>query len=107
MQIYTYTSEEDKHEIDITFSATIHAVVKMKFNKVLDKELAVNPYSRELLSTVVHEFHKKACKDLEKEAKYDQKQIAENFEVDELLHIYTTIMLERSVRLSGGMKKAK
>lgn len=107
MQIYTYTSESNNDKIDVTFSASIHAAVRMKHSKVLDKVLASDPYSMPILSTVVHEFHKKACKDLGKDVEYDQKQISEKFEVDELLHIYTTIMLERSARLSGAMKKAE
>lgn len=104
MRVYQYKCDNDK-EFIFQFTARIYMVVKMKMNVVLDQAIQKNPYDSEVLTLCLFEFYKQACVTKEEETLFTINDIKESFEVDEMLLIYTTLVLERGAKNSKKFKK--
>lgn len=106
MQTYNYKTESGT-EFRVKFSSMIYPAVKKKHGVILEQELQSNPYNKEVLATVVFEMHKKACDDHSEELVMSLQSITDSLEVDEMLYIYTMVMLERGAILNRRISPVK
>lgn len=106
MQTYSYQTEAGKN-FRIKFSSSIYPAVKKKHGVILEQELQSNPYNKEVLATVVFEMHKKACDDHSEELVMSLQSITDSLDVDEMLYIYTMVMLERGAILTKRISSVK
>lgn len=106
MQTYEYKTESGKI-FKVKFTSTMYAMVKKKFGVILENELQSNPYNKEVLATCVFEMHKKACDDHSEELVMSFQDISDSLEVDEMLYIYTMIMIERGAILTKRISSVK
>ena len=104
MRVYQYKCENDKVFV-FQFTSRIYMTVKMKLSMVLDQAIQKNPYDAEVLSICLFEFYKQACLTKGEDVVYKIEDIKESIEVDEMLLIYTTLVLERGARNSQKLKK--
>jgi hypothetical protein len=106
MQTYNYRTDSGT-EFKIKFSSMIYPAVKKKHGVILEQELQSNPYSKDVLATCVFEMHKKACDDHSEELVMSLQSITDSLEVDEMLYIYTMVMLERGATLTKRISPVK
>ena len=85
----------------------IFPAVKKKHGVILEQELQSNPYSKEVLATVIFEMHKKACDDHAEEMVMSLQSVTDSLDVDEMLYIYTMVMLERGAILTKRISPVK
>jgi len=76
----------------------------MKTGHILDQVIAKNPYDTDVLSLCLFEFYKQACSSKGEEVTYTLEDIKGSIDVDEMLLIYTTLVLERGVSNSKKIK---
>lgn len=106
MQTYNYRTASGTN-FKVKFSPMIFPAVKKKHGVILEQELQSNPYSKEVLATVIFEMHKKACDDHAEEMLMSLQSITDSLDVDEMLYIYTMVMLERGAILTNRISPVK
>lgn len=106
MQTYNYRTETGTN-FKVKFTSMMYPAVKKRHGVILEQELQSNPYNKEVLSTCVFEMHKKACDDHSEELVMSLQAINDFLEVDELLYIYTMVMLERGAVLTKRISPVK
>lgn len=106
MQTYKYRTEAGV-TFKVKFSSTIYPSVKKKLGVVLEQELSTNPHNKELLSIVIFEMHKKACDDHQEQVNMSVQSLTDSLDVDEMLYIYTMVMLERGAVLNSRISNMK
>ena len=106
MQTYQYKTESGL-SFKVKFTGSIYPAVKKKLGVVLEQELTTNPHNKELLAIVVFEMHKKACDDHNEEIVVSIQSLLDSLEVDEMLYIYTMVMLERGAVLNSRISNVK
>ena len=104
MKIYNYKADNGK-EFTLQFTSRIYLVVKTRLSVILDQEISKNPYNKELLALCLFEFYKQGCLAKEVEAQFTIDDLKESIEVDEMLLIYTTLILERGASNSRKLTK--
>ena len=106
MQTYQYRTESG-FTFKLKFTPSIYPAVKKKLGVVLEQELTTNPHNKELLAIVIFEMHKKACDDHEQEIAVSVQSLLDSLDVDEMLYIYTMVMLERGAVLNSRISNVK
>lgn len=106
MQTYEYKTGSGK-KFRVKYSPNIYPAVKRKLGVVLEQELTTNPHNKELLAIVLFEMHKKACDDHGEQINMSLQDISDSVEVDEMLYIYTMVMLERGAILNSRISTVK
>lgn len=106
MQTYEYKTELGK-TFKVKFSSSIYPMVKKKHGVILEAELQANPYNKDVLATCIFEMHKKACDDHSEETEISLQDVTNLLEVDEMLYIYTMVMLERGSFLTNRISTVK
>ena len=106
MQTYNYRTESGVI-FKVKFTSMMYPAVKKRHGVILEQELQSNPYNKEVLSTCVFEMHKKACDDHSEDLIMSIQSISESLEVDELLYIYTMVMIERGATLTKRISPVK
>jgi hypothetical protein len=106
MQTYEYKTEAGV-KFKVKFTPSIYPAVKKKLGVILEQELTTNPHNKELLSIVLFEMHKKACDDHNEQISITLQNITDSVEVDEMLYIYTMVMLERGAVLNSRISTVK
>jgi hypothetical protein len=106
MQTYQYRSESGV-SFKVKFTPSIYPAVKKKLGVVLEQELTTNPHNKELLAIAIFEMHKKACDDHGDEINMTAQLLIDSLDVDEMLYIYTMVMLERGAVLNSRISNVK
>lgn len=104
MKIYNYKADNGK-EFILQFTSRIYLVVKTRLGVILDQEISKNPYNKELLLLCLFEFYKQGCSSKGVDAEFSIDDLKESIEVDEMLLIYTTLILERGASNSRKLTK--
>jgi hypothetical protein len=106
MQTYQYKTESGI-TFKVKFNSSIYPAVKKKLGVVLEQELTTNPHNKELLAIVIFEMHKKACDDHNEQVNVSVQSLLDSLDVDEMLYIYTMVMLERGAVLNSRISNVK
>jgi hypothetical protein len=106
MQTYQYRAENGT-AFKVKFTPSIYPAAKKKLGVVLEQELTTNPHNKELLAIVIFEMHKKACDDHSEEVCVSIQSLLDCLDVDEMLYIYTMVMLERGATLNSRISNVK